>query len=138
MARSAPGWHHFRIMLLIQILINFDLFGVPSQRAVTTSPKLTLYPSEGCFSDVGAFRIKNLKKTLEKIAGPSAHGVSDLAPAALLLLSFFSSLVRACEAAPGTLLAKNTPLGDQPRRQNRPYGAPRLDFLDFLVHREGV
>ena len=50
-------------------------------------------------------------------------------------LSFFSSLVRAREAAPRTLLARNAPLGDHSRRQNRPFGAPRLDLL---VHREGV
>ena len=50
----------------------------------------------------------------------------------------FSSLVRAREAAPGTLLAKNAPLGDHSRRQNRPYGAPRFDFFDFLVHQGGV
>ena len=38
----------------------------------------------------------------------------------------------------GALLAKNTPLGDHPRLQNRPYGAPRLNFFEFLVHRQGV
>ena len=46
-------------------------------------------------------------------------------------LSFFSLLVRAREAAPGTLLAKNAPFAAAPEQQNRPSGAPGPIFKDF-------
>ena len=52
-------------------------------------------------------------------------------PAPTAPLSFFSSLVRAREAAPGTLLAKNAPLAAAREQQHRPLGAPGPILKDF-------